>query len=376
MAKKQTNYALKSAAAGRLTLPDLDYRPARPRRFKPRIGLVACGGITQSHLAAYRKAGYSVVAMADLDITRAEARRDAFFPKADVYTDPGAIFARDDVNVVDIAAHPADRQTLLQSAIKAGKHVLSQKPFVLDLDFGERLCDLADARGVRLAVNQNGRWAPYVSWMRHAIDKNLLGRVAAVDTTMVWNHTWVKGTPFERIPHLVLYDFAIHWFDMVHCYTRGLTPLEVVAHVTPMGDQTIRPPLLAQVLIRFDGAQASITFRAGAVAGALNDTVITGSKGMLHSTGPDLARQKVTLTTTKGSASPRLRGNWFPDGFDGTMSELLVAIEGKRQPYNSGRDNLASLALCFAAMQSAETGKPVAVGKARKIKPSWLRYDD
>ena len=52
---------------------------------------------------------------------------------------------------------------MIETALAAGKHVLSQKPFVLDLDDGTRLADLADESGVVLAVNQNGRWAPHLS---------------------------------------------------------------------------------------------------------------------------------------------------------------------------------------------------------------------
>ena len=53
--------------------------------------------------------------------------------------------ARDDIDVVDITTHPAERPPLIETALTAGKHVLSQKPFVLDLDVGRRLADLADA---------------------------------------------------------------------------------------------------------------------------------------------------------------------------------------------------------------------------------------
>ncbi len=48
------------------------------------------------------------------------------------------------------------------------------------------------------------------------------------------------------------------------------------------------------------------------------------------------------------------------------MAELLCAIEENREPYNSARDNLKSLALCFAAMKSADTGKPIKVGSVRQ----------
>jgi predicted dehydrogenase len=58
--------------------------------------------------------------------------------------------------------------------------VLSQKPFVLDLDVGERLCERAAKRGVRLAINQNGRWAPHLACMREAVIAGLIGEVIGV----------------------------------------------------------------------------------------------------------------------------------------------------------------------------------------------------
>ena len=49
----------------------------------------------------------------------------------------------------------------------------------------------------------------------------------------------------------------------------------------------------------------------------------------------------MTLTTRAGNgASPALKGDWFPDGFHGTMGELLCAIEEDREPINSARENL------------------------------------
>ena len=80
--------------------------------------------------------------------------------------------------MLDIATHPPDRVPLIKAALNARKHVLSQKPFVLDFDTGEKLADLADKKGVKLAVNQNGRWAPHFSYIRHAVQENLHRRFA------------------------------------------------------------------------------------------------------------------------------------------------------------------------------------------------------
>lgn len=145
--------------------PDLPYLPPVPEQPAPPIGLIGCGGVTAFHLEAYKKAGYPVVALCDMDKERAEERRESFYPDADVYTDYRDLLARDDIRVVDIATHADIRPPMIEAALQAGKHVLSQKPFVLDLDEGERLANLADERGLKLAVNQNGRWAPHFSYI-------------------------------------------------------------------------------------------------------------------------------------------------------------------------------------------------------------------
>ena len=67
------------------------------------------------------------------------------------------------------------------------------------------------------------------------------------------------------------------------------------------------------------------------------------------------------MHTENGVAAPGLTGSWFPDGFHGAMAELLSAIEEGRQPLHSGRENLRSLALCFAAVESAERGGAVSI---------------
>jgi predicted dehydrogenase len=102
----------------------------------------------------------------------------------------------------------------------------------------------------------------------------------------------------------------------------------------------------------------------------MDRTLVVGSKGAIRSEGATTETQRVELTTAAGVARPRLKGTWFPDGFHGTMAELLSAISEKREPSHSARNNLSSLALCFAAVASAERGEPVKPGSVRKM-PEW-----
>ena len=345
----------------------LPYRPRNPQRYRPQIGLIGCGDITKEHLTAYRGAGYQVTALCDVSVERARKRKTEFYPRARVYRDYRELLRRPEIEVVDVATHTAERAAIIEDALLAGKHVLSQKPFVLDLDVGQRLADLADRQGVKLAVNQNARWAPHFSYLLQASGAGLLGQITAAHFAVHWDHNWVQGSRFEDMKHLVLFDFGIHWFDMLTCLMGQTKPRRVYATVTRSPGQTVRPPLLAQVSVQYEGAQASLVFDADTRFAPLSTTYVTGTGGTFTSQGPSFTAQTVEITTKDGRFRPVLEGRWFPDGFHGTMAELLCAIEQNRPPSISARDNLRSLALCFAAVASAERGVPVEPGSVRQL---------
>ncbi|MEK6248271.1 MAG: Gfo/Idh/MocA family oxidoreductase, partial [Planctomycetales bacterium] len=337
-----------------LQIPEITYLPCDPTDRKTKIGLIGCGSITRDHLTAYRSAGYNVVALCDLQLQAAQRRSDEFFPDADVYDDPRKLLNRDDIAVVDIATHPEVRAQIIEDALKAGKHVLSQKPFVLDLDVGQRLIKVADQQGRKLAVNQNGRWAPHFSYIRNAIDQGVIGQVQSVQMAVHWDHNWIAGTEFDNVKHVILYDFAIHWFDILCCFMGNRQPKSVFASSTRSKTQAARPALMGQAMVQYEDAQASLVFNGDTRCGAFDTTVVVGTHGTISSIGPDLSSQQVTLAINDQRICPELAGRWFPDGFHGTMGELLRAIEEDRQPDHAAENNLQSLSLCFAAVASAE----------------------
>lgn len=363
-----TGYGLSNVDAGAVVAaPLLPYLPPQPRAYRPKIALIGCGGISEYHLRAYAALHLDVVALCDCDPARAEKRRAEFFPGASVVTDYHAVLRRADIEVVDVALHPAERVAVIEAALQARKHVLSQKPFVLDLAIGARLVDLADKLGVKLAVNQNGRWAPHFSYLGAAVDAGVIGDVASVDCTLQWDHTWTAGTPFEEVHHLVLLDFGIHWFDLAARLLRGRRVQRVSASVARTTFQKMKPPMLAQVAIEFEGAQVRLDFNGHVQFGQEDRTVICGERGTLRSFGPSLSVQTVEVHTAAGNATPPLEGTWFTNGFQGAMGELLCAIEDDREPSHAARRNLDSLALCFAALASAESGKPIEPGSVTSI---------
>jgi predicted dehydrogenase len=357
------SYALVAGASNPVAAPELPYQPPMPRDRSVPIGLIGAGGISAAHLDAYRKYGLNVVAICDRHLDRAEARCDAFFPDARVTSRPDDLIGRADIPVLDITLHSEGRMPLMRRALEAGQNVLSQKPFVNDLSAGRELVELAERKGVQLAVNQNGRWAPHLSWMREAVSAGLIGEVTGVHVAIHWNHTWIAGTPFAEMRHVILDDFAIHWFDFLVSII-GNRAEQVFAAATRAKGQTVASPLLSEAMIGFPGGQASLVFDGNALHGASDTTVIVGTKGTLHSSGPDLGRQTVGLTTADGVGRPELTGQWFNDGFAGTMGALLCAMETGTEPINSARGNLAALRLSHAAIESADTGAAVALDRA------------
>jgi len=358
---------LKAESQKTIPAPELPYQAPVPKTYKPAIALIGCGGIAQNHLEAYQAKGYDVVTLCSRRKEAAEALRDRFYPDAKVCTDPKEIFSDKHIEVVDITSHPAPRVELMRDALLAGKHVLSQKPFVTQISTGQELVNLAAERNLKLAVNQNGRWAPYFSYLRQVIKEGLLGDITSCDIQIAWDHSWIEGTEFEKVQHIVLYDFGIHWFDMLCAVFGERDAHSVFAQVAKSPGQTLTPAMNAQAVVQFENGLGSLSFRALNKFDPKESMVVTGTKGTFRSSGPVCANDEMTLSTKEGIAHIELEGAWFNDGFAGAMGELLCAIEEEREPENSARGNLKSLALCFAAAESANTGLPVKPGDVRSI---------
>ncbi|NNE01014.1 MAG: Gfo/Idh/MocA family oxidoreductase, partial [Pirellulaceae bacterium] len=244
-----------------ITPPNVDYGVPKPKSYCPKIGLIGAGGISEFHLKNYRTCGYDVAAIASRTLADAEKRRDEFYPDADVYGDYRQLLSRDDIEVVDVTPHPMDRLPILRDAIVAGKHVLSQKPFVLNLDDGESLMQLARTNNIKLAVNQNGRWAPHFAYMRSAIASGLIGEVTSIDFNLQWDQTWIAGNEaFENVHHLILFDFGVHWFDAANYLMGGQSAQTVYAKATRFDDQVYRPPAIASAVIGYPHAQVRMSF--------------------------------------------------------------------------------------------------------------------
>ncbi|RFA16741.1 hypothetical protein B7R22_02480 [Subtercola boreus] len=343
-------------------LTEPDYLPLEVDVSRHRIALIGCGGISAKHLAAYRAAGFIVSVLADRTLAKAEARRDEFFPDADVTDVIEEIFANPSISIVDIATHVDGRPDLVRRALLSGKDVLSQKPFVRDLVEGAELIALADKHSRTLAVNHNARWAPQFSVARAAVERGDIGEVTSADFQVYWPHDRIveQDAHFSTMHDLILFDFGIHWFDLIAQLMAGAGEAQrVFASTGNCSGQLIPAPTQADVIIEFERARATIVFRASSSRAEAGSYRIEGTDGVITHYGLSLGGETVELETLSGRQSVRLQGDWWSNGMRGTMAELIGAIDDSRTPRNSALSSLEGLALCFAAQQSAATGLAV-----------------
>lgn len=349
-------------------LESINYRPGCPKNENYGIGLIACGGVTNAHLKAYNQAGFKVNAFYDIYPDNAKAKRDTYYPEAVVCSSLEELLSRDDVVVADIAAHTGARPPLIEQALKSGKHVLSQKPFVHNLDQGEALVKLAEEKGLKLAVNQNGRWSPHWRYMTQLIRKGLIGDITSLAFISEFNHNGptVKKPEFNDMRHIILYDFAVHWFDILTTFMGDQVADGVEAQIRHATNQKAAPPLLAHCQVQYKNTIASMLFDGNRCHDGYTTTRITGTTGAVgfESIGMN---SRLEVEQAECRYRPKLQGRWNPDGFQGTMGELQCAIEENREPENSAKNNLRSLSLTFAAMKSADENRSVVPGEVRSI---------
>jgi predicted dehydrogenase len=296
-----------------------------------------------------------VVGAYDISSQAAELVRDKF-PIEHVYTTLDDLLANPEIEIVDIATHPAQRIPLIQRALAAGKHVLAQKPLALDIASARGAIAEAQRRNLKIAVNQNGRWAPAWRIATLLIQQGAIGQVLSITHLYDVNFGWVTGRAFDRVPHWAIYDYSVHWFDITRCWMGDLKVEHVRAGEFRMPHQppeSITPWGMWAEIGYENGANAMIRCVGGSTAHPGGHPFwIHGSDGVIR--GSVLGGDSLELENKRGFYHYKLEGHWFPDGFIGTMGELMHAIHEQREPFNSARHNLSSLQMTLAACRSAE----------------------
>ena len=181
------------------------------------VAVIGAGAIGLDHLASFKQhPAARVVALAEVSPQRGREAADKFnIPE--LVTDYKILLARDDIDVVSIALPNYLHAAVALDALKAGKHVMLDKPMATNARDAARLVAEAKKRAVLFMVGQNNRFTPEVQTLKQLIEKGVLGDVYHGKTA------WTRRTGIPRIGSWFTqtkfagggstYDIGVHALD-------------------------------------------------------------------------------------------------------------------------------------------------------------------
>jgi predicted dehydrogenase len=336
------------------------------------IAVVGAGAIVDvAHLPAYRAAGLDVRGLFDLDADRArEVAARHGVPAG--YASLDELLADPEVRVVDIAVAPQAQPDIALRALEAGKHLLCQKPFVPDEPTGEKLIEVADRLGLKIAVNQQLRYDEGIAAARAMVEAGWIGEPTAMTFTVNITTDWTPWPWLVRSDRLEIMYHSIHYLDAVRSVlgdpdvvfcAGGRTPGQVAAGETRTISTLVFPGNARalvhathenrsgdpEALFRIDGSEGSIR----------------GTLGLLYDYPhgrPDTLEVNSRALPTDGWLPYPVTRRWIPAAFAGPMASLLRAVAGGGEPYPSARDNLGTIRLVHRLYASMDSGRSMPMG--------------
>jgi predicted dehydrogenase len=273
-------------------------------------------------------------------------------------TDPEAVLV-----TTNLPAHVP----VVRAALEAGRHVLVEKPFAPSLAEATELVDLAGERGAVLMVSQNYRFFPAVRAVVALMRSGELGALHQVDVD--FRHRSTVPDPGARTGHRLLaqpllIDMSIHHFDLMRLLIGQDATWVSCQAWNPSWSGFDGPPT-AIAAIGF--GDLTVSYRAswltwGRDTPWAGEWRMTFERGEIWWSSRDLngseAGDRVVVLDAGGERAAPLPALPLVDQA-GSLAELVAAVRDGRQPESSGRENLGSLALALAAVESSERGEPV-----------------
>lgn len=280
-----TTTAAAADPATRFALLDLlRHVAATPEPAAIRVGLLGYGAIGHEHSRAARAVdGLELTAVCDTSASRLTAAELAA-PGIATTTDAHQLLERDDVDLVVVSTPPSTHASWAQQAIRAGKHVVVEKPFAIRTSEADEVLQEAQTADLLAVVYQNRRFDPDHLAVRRAVRDGRLGEVFHIETFVGgYGHPCNLWHSDEGVSGGAFYDWGSHVLDQI----LDLVPTQI-EHVTAASHKRrwfdVTNADHSRVTIRFvDGTEAE--FVHSDLAAALKPRwYVLGTEGAITST--------------------------------------------------------------------------------------------
>jgi predicted dehydrogenase len=326
----------------------------------------------------YEQAGCRVVAVSDLRSAQL-ARVQARYPTVETTTDYRDLLQDPRIDAVAIATPVSTHFDLGMQALRAGKHVLVEKPMTLDVEQATRLVDEADLRRRILAVDHTFVYTSAVRKMRELTASGDLGDIYYYDSVRV------NLGLFQHDVNVV-WDLAVHDLSIMD-HVLPVQPVAVSA--SGIGHVPGEPENMAYVTLHFDTAVMAHVHVNWLAPVKVRRTLLGGSRKMI--VYDDLEpSEKIKVydkgITVNGNGNGHGAGNgqryemlvgyragdvWSPqlemtEALGVELKQFIACIEGNTTPTVDGHAGLRIVRLLEAATQSMRSaGRPVELSTNR-----------
>ena len=324
-----------------------------------RVGVIGLG-VGEAHIAGFeRDPRCRVTALCDLDGDRL-AKVATRHPGKKTTTDPDAVLADSDIDLVSIASYDDAHAGQVLKAIAAGKHIFVEKPLCFhDDEFAAISAALSANPAIRLSSNLILRKYPRFARLKSMIETGTLGALYYVEGDYNYGrmekilHGWRGRLPFYSVVH----GGAIHMIDLL-LWLSGARPIEVAAMGTNRAskDSGFAFNDTVAALLRFDdGMLAKVTANFPCVYPHFHDVAVFGTDATWRN-DRDAAR---LYRSRDPAAQPDLLEEPYPGSLKGDLIPSFVAalLDGGEAEVERG-DVLDAMAVSLAIERAATTGKP------------------
>jgi predicted dehydrogenase len=305
---------------------------------------------------------WRLVAICDLDEERATALA-AKVGHVDVHTDLDELLARDDIDAVAVATPARTHHAVVLAALRAGKHVVVEKPLADSREHAFEMVSEATSRGLILMADHTYCYTPAVLKIRELIAEGALGDLLFIDSVRI-NLGLVQ-------PDVdVFWDLAPHDLSIIDfILPNGLRPAAVAAQgADPLGAGR---SCIGYLTVPLDGGAIAHVHVNWLSPTKIRSMVIGGTKRTLvwddlnpqqrisvYDRGVDLDQQSVDGSERVAAAiSYRLGDTWSPalpehEALGAMTSEFAASIRERRPARTDGLAGLRVLAVLEAASRS------------------------
>jgi len=307
------------------------------------VAVIGTGQWGKNHARVYKELpSTELIAICDVNAERAKAIAAQYGVKA--YSNSTQMLKNKDIEAVNVCTWSTILAKEALKALRAGKHVLVEKPMAPNTQQAEKLVQTAQENGLHLTVGFLMRFIPGLQHIRQSVENKRIGDLVCATAKRV--SQWP-----ERIGDVgVVKDTAIHDIDVMR-FISGEDPITVYSKMGSMKHRTFE-----------DYAQIMLTYKDGKSAFIESNWLTPYKTRALTATGSDAIMrldyitQDLWIEQQTETVQPRYP---FQEPLKLELQNFVDCIVEKKKPVVTGEDGVRALKVAQAAMQSSAKNRAV-----------------